>query len=144
VALVRTVVARATEVALLLVMYAFIFLSPLLLPSVPYLSLIPVAVGVVVIPIARSLVFPGRAAAPILTAAILSGLLFTGVYLAAIDSAMRGNHGAVWPQPELIRSILIFAFSPYGVLGAACLTLIAYAGHCLGSRVRAHLQGRTA
>lgn len=147
-ALVRSVAAGGAETCLLLILYAAVFLSPLIFPPIPYVSLIPVVVGVVFIPLGRSFVFPNRAAAPLIAAAIVAGLLFTGVYMAAIDSAMRGSHGAVWPQPELIRSILIFAFSPFGALGAVSLSLVGYAGHYaghyLGNKARASIQGKVA
>ena len=116
--------------------YSFFFLMPFVLPVIPYVSLLPVLLGVALLPFARAMFFPSRAVGTLVCAAMLSGLFFTGIYLAAIDSAMRGAHGATWQDVEFLQSTLVFTLSPYGIGGAATLGLVAYVSHHLAIKVR--------
>jgi hypothetical protein len=125
------------EVGLMMLSYGFFFLLPLALPVVSYVSLVPVVVGVIVLPFARSLLFREKTAGRLVLAAALSGLLFTGFYLAAIDSAMRGAHGATWHETGFLRSLLVFSLSPYGIIGGVVIGLVAYAGHYFAIMLRA-------
>ena len=61
-------------------------------------------------------------------AAALAGVLYSGLYLSAVDSAM-GPMGSGFADLSFYRTLCSFAFSPYGLIGGGCLLLVARLVH---------------
>jgi hypothetical protein len=103
--------------------YSFFFLLPFFLPASSAWSLLPLPLGAVVVPLARRALFPSWSWS-MFVAAALAGVLYSGLYLTAVDSAMNPK-GAGFADMSFYRTFFSFAFSPYGLIGGGCLLLVA-------------------
>lgn len=115
------------ELALCLVFYSLFFLAPFFLPANSAWSLLPLLIGMVIIPMFRRL-FLRSSPFGLITAATIAGVFYTGLYLAALDSSMHVE-GASFNDREFYMVLAAFAFSVYGMIGGLGLGFTAALVH---------------
>lgn len=119
----------------LLAGYTAVFMFPFLLPPSSSWAVLLVPLGCLFVPLVRGLLQPRRLSV-LIAAASLAGILFSGLYLAALDMSTQLRYNVGFTDAVLYRRSMVYALSPYGLFGGVGLAALAVVASECGRLLR--------